>query len=333
MATVTTKNEDNTEKYRSREEWMEMYDNLYEKKHHGHLDYPFSVYTITMNKSYLNYIHWHWHEEMEVVLVTDGNAEVSTDDMTLILEAGQGALINQNVMHSIRPVDGKDCSLHTVVFHPDFIFGHKSTNLQTQYLLPMHNLHLLKILKLDPQDSWHKEMMDTIYKAVSLHVSHPFGYEIAVMSQVCQFWFLLVSKLPNTDPAPAPKISLDEQRVKQAMLFMRTHYAEPLSLSEIAESVHISKSECCRCFARTLQMSPFEYLMKCRIFEATRTLLENPDSNMAISELSTSVGFNNTSYFNKVFKKYLGCTPTYYRTHHVPAVENQGSSPFAIPPL
>lgn len=44
----------------------------------------------------------------------------------------------------------------------------------------------------------------------------------------------------------------------------------------------------------------------------------DPELNFAsIADLAISVGFNNTSYFNKLFKKFLGCTPTYYRKNKV----------------
>lgn len=326
MTTVTFKNDDNTEKQRSREEFMQMYDSIYKNKHYGHLDYPFSVYNIIMSRSYLNYIHWHWHDEMEVIVVNEGTAEVATDEETLILTAGQGVLINQNVMHSVRPIDGNDCSLHSVVFHPDYIFSQKGTYLRTRYLLPLNTLHPFRLIPLSPDDPCHAQMLEAICSAVSYHISKPFGYEIAVLGQLCQFWFLLIERMPKPEEIPAPRTSLDEQRVKQAMLFIRTHYAEPLTLSDIADSVHISKSECCRCFARTLQLTPFEYLMKYRIFEATRILLNNPGCDVSISDLSIRVGFNNTSYFNKVFKRYLGCTPTYYRTHHASAAVEESNA-------
>lgn len=313
--------------------WVETYDNLYEKTSHGQLDYPFSVYYLDLEKSYLKYIRWHWHEEMEVLILNTGVAEVYTDDASYVLRPGQGIIVNQNVMHSVHSLEETTCTFYSVVFHPDYIFGHKSTNLQTQYLLPIQNLRLFKLLLLDEEIEWHENILSVINEAIAYHTTKPFGYELAVMGYLCQFWFLLLNRLPQLQAAPAPKISLDEQRVKQAMYFIRTHYADPISLEDIADSVHISKSECCRCFSRTLQLTPFEYLMKCRIFEATRSLLEHPDENIPISELASRVGFNNTSYFNKLFKKYLGCTPTYYRSHYVLGDEKRSDGPFSIPLL
>ena len=92
------------------------------------------------------------------------------------------------------------------------------------------------------------------------------------------------------------------------------------------------ESECCRCFARTLQMTPFEYLMKYRILEATKKMIETIKNPMSIADIALSVGFNNVSYFNKLFKKFLGCTPTYYRTHRIPSdnvLQKNGS--FEVP--
>ncbi len=86
---------------------------------------------------------------------------------------------------------------------------------------------------------------------------------------------------------------------------------EPITLNDIAEAILVSKSECCRCFKRATGLSPFEYLMKYRITESAKYM--HRKSHESISEIAGAVGFNNTSYFNKVFKKFMGCTPTEYR--------------------
>ncbi len=296
---------------------IETYDNLYEKKNFGTLDYPISAYFLDLHKSYMNWIRWHWHEEMEVLLIQDGTAEIFTDDASYVIRPGQGIIINQNVMHCIHSLDQNNCTFYTIVFQPEYLFGQKTSYLQTQYLLPVQNYQLFKIFLLDEKDPWHKRMLASLNNAISVDMTQTYGYELAAKGYLCLFWADLISRLPQRQKQISTHVSLDEQRVKQAMLYIRTHYAEQVSLEDIADSIHVSKSECCRCFTRTLQMTPFEYLMKYRIFEAAKKLMMPSTEPLSIADLALSVGFNNTSYFNKLFKKFLGCTPTYYRTHKV----------------
>lgn len=295
----------------------ETYENFYSKNEYGTLDYPVNARCLDLRKSYMNWIRWHWHEEMEILIVDQGIAEISTDDTSYLIKPGQGLIINQNVMHCIHAHNKKSCTFYSLIFHPDFIFGHKSNYLQAEYLLPMQNYHLFKAFFLDESAPWHERMLQNIKEIIDLNLAHNFGYEIATKGYLCHFWVELLRQLPHADAPAVFQASQDETRVKEAMLFIRTHYAEPLTLQEIADSIHVSKSECCRCFARTLQMSPFEYLMKYRIYESTKKLMDSEQNFGSIADLATSVGFNNTSYFNKLFKKFLGCTPTYYRTHKV----------------
>lgn len=317
----------------TQEELTRPYDELYEHKSYATPDYPVIVYYLDLRTSYMNRVRWHWHDEMEIFIINNGLAEVSTDDASYTLKPGQGIIINQNVLHSIQSKHDENCTFYSIAFHPDFLFGYKNNYLQTQFLLPIQNFRLFKMLVLDENNDWHERMLDAINDAIAVNTTKPFGYEIATKGHLCRFWSELVGQLPQVETALPPHVSLDEQRVKQAMLFIRTHHAEPISLDEISGSVHISKSECCRCFARTIQMTPFEYLMRYRILEATKKLMEHPGEPMSIADLASSVGFNNTSYFNKLFKKFLGCTPTYYRTHKVISGETHNKGPFSIPLL
>ena len=309
----------------------ETYDTLHEKNEFGSLDYPVSLFYLDLSESYMNRIRWHWHEEMEILIINDGLAQVSTDDTSYTLKPGQGIIINQNVLHSIYSLNTDNCTFYSFVFHPDFLFGYTSNYLQAQFLVPIQNFRLFKMMVLDETDPWHERMLDAVNDAIAVNLTKSFGYEISAKGHLCRFWSELIEQIPRINPAPSPQASLDEQRVKQAMLYIRTHHAEPLSLDEIADSVHISKSECCRCFSRTLQMTPFEYLMKYRIFEATKKMTEHRGEPMSIADLALSVGFNSASYFNKIFKKFLGCTPTYYRTHKILSEEPRHNSAFSIP--
>ena len=131
-------------------------------------------------------------------------------------------------------------------------------------------------------------------------------------SVLLRIWYQLYKMSTTLVSGSVPKTAVqDEQRVKQAILYIQEHFMETVTLEDIAGSIMVSKSECCRCFKRTLNTTPFEYLMKYRIMESTKRMHRKPQES--ISEIAGSVGFNNTSYYNKIFRKYMDCTPTEYR--------------------
>ena len=228
------------------------YKNFREGKKHTEVTFPYNTYLCSIPLDFSS-VPVHWHEEMEIIIINDGIAEIATDDATYHITPGQGIIINQNVMHSIYSVDKNNCTFYSIVFHPDFLFGHKVGPLHAQFLLPVQSSRFFKAMVLDEKDSHQERMLDALNDAIAANLAKPFGYEIATKGHLCRFWAELISKLPQMTAAPTPSahVSLDEQRVKQAMLFIRMHHAEPISLEEIAGSVHISKSECCRCFSRT----------------------------------------------------------------------------------
>ena len=307
------------------------YDNLYEKKEHGNLDYPVNVYHVDLGHTHTHSIRWHWHEEMEILVISNGCAKVATDDDEQVLLPGQGYILNQNVMHSIHSIENNPCTYYSLVFHPDFLFGHTNSSMRTNFLLPMQSFSILKTMLIEEQNAWHKNMLDLLDKILSVNLTKCFGYEIITKGYLCQFWAALLNRLAQAKIPQTPNVSLNEQRVKQAMLYIRLHHAEPLTLDDIADSISVSKSECCRCFKRTIQMTPFEYLMKYRIFEASKQILNDRDNQHSMADLALSVGFNSISYFNKLFKRYLNCTPTEYRERIAKTASIIEMEPFAIP--
>lgn len=282
----------------------------------GEVGYPVQVYFIELTDMYMHRVRWHWHAEMEVIIVNHGEVIFLSDDNQIHLSAGQGVLINQNLMHSIQAADDNAaCSLYSMKFHPSFLFGYGNTMMSGKYLVPILSSPSLKIIELFEQDSWHEKLMDTVNNIIAVNLTKKFGYELVTKSYLCQLWGLLLEQVipQNINKSKETTVSVDESRVKEAILYIEKHYNETITLEDLAASVHLSKSECCRCFKRTLQITPFEYLMKYRIYRAASMLQRNDSHARSMSSLAFSVGFNNASYFNKVFKQYLHCTPSEYK--------------------
>ncbi|MCM1126876.1 MAG: AraC family transcriptional regulator [Lachnospiraceae bacterium] len=280
------------------------------------IGYPIHVSFVELANMYMQRVQWHWHTEIEVIIVNHGAVDFMTDDDKIRLKAGQGILVNQNIMHSIMPVDSDyNCSLYSTTFHPSFLFGYGNTQMSGKYLAPILSSPVFRTMFLDEQDHISSQLMDLVNSVIAVNMTKKYGYELVTKSYLCQLWVILLEHVipQNVQKHRSANLSMDESRVKEAILYIEDHYAERITLDDLSASIHISKSECCRCFKRTLQITPIEYLMKYRIFKAANMIQKEDLRSRSISELAFSVGFNNASYFNKVFRQFMNCTPSEYK--------------------
>lgn len=301
------------------------------------LDYPVGIYYLALSQMYNQHIGWHWHEEMEFDIIAEGEAYMSVGDESVHLKQGQGILIHQNALHALHPVGEAPCTCHCVIFHPSFLFGFMHTPLSAQYLVPIQSFPA-KYLFLSPENTEENEVLGHLHNIIHFHFSQTYGQELLTKSELCLVWFKLLQLLHiegKDTTAQAMPATLDEKRVKQAITYIQEHYMHSVSLDDISSHIHISKSECCRCFKRTLSLTPFEYLMRYRIYEAAKKIYSRDEAANSIALLAASVGFNNTSYFNKLFKKYMQKTPNGYKKmllQHPDTVLNAFGEP-ETPPL
>ncbi len=282
----------------------------------GELGYPVHISFLELSKMYLQKILWNWHPEIEIMYVCQGEASLITDDKKIQIQSGQGVFIGQNVIHSVlSPDSSEECCLYSITFHPSFLFGYGNTLMNDKFLSPLLSSPAYRVIPLNKQTPAFDELIAAVHSIICANQEKKYGYELITKSCLCQFWISLLENLipPNIRSSLQDSLPLDEIRVKEAIMYMEEHYFEHISLKQIADFVHISKSECCRCFKRTLQLSPIEYLMRYRIFKAVSLIQSGAPAARSISELAFNVGFNNVSYFNKVFKQYINCTPSEYR--------------------
>lgn len=296
-------------------------EDLKELKEHGDFEYPVGVYEINMKNMYMETVRWHWHDELELVFIHEGCGEFHVSDDSYILSEGQGLLVNQGMLHSFNIAEGSEnCIYSSIVFHPSFLLSYNQTKLCSIYLHPVISNHALAGLPLSADVPYEKDILDLLKQIIKINKERQYCYELYTKDYLMRLWILLLERhIRETRIAPETRdtrISMDEARAKEAIRFIEEHYADPISLDDIAASIHVSKSECCRCIRRCMKMTPFEYLMKYRIFIAAGLLCDG-DSSDSVATLASKVGFNSSSYFNKLFRKYMNCTPTQYKARQL----------------
>lgn len=98
--------------------------------------------------------------------------------------------------------------------------------------------------------------------------------------------------------------------VKHAIAYIHQHHMRDLSRQEIAQTVGVSKNYLTHIFHQELGISPWDYLNRYRIMQAKALLRDTGDS---VTTIAGRVGFDDVSYFGRMFRKQVGCSPHTYR--------------------
>ncbi len=101
------------------------------------------------------------------------------------------------------------------------------------------------------------------------------------------------------------KLALDE-RILQAILFIHSNIHKPIKIEELAECSCLTKDHFIRLFKKQMQCTPGKYINQKKVEQAQLMMLVR---NISIKELAYELGFENVSYFNRLFKKIAGENP------------------------
>ncbi len=139
------------------------------------------------------------------------------------------------------------------------------------------------------------------------------GYRHRVRS-ICTS--LTVESVRKSRPAPLASPEKEEgsgeQIVVAAKEYILKHYAQPLTLGEIAWQVGKGEEHLARLFKRHTGQSVFDTVREVRI-DAAKTLLPNPA--FSLTHIAERCGFNSLAFFSRSFKQITGLAPSQYRAH------------------
>ncbi len=124
-------------------------------------------------------------------------------------------------------------------------------------------------------------------------------------------WDSLLDILQNDQTAISPVAH--NQLYENMLSYIQQHFTEDLYLKDISDTLFINFSYACELFKKYSGTTFSKYLTNLRMEKATHLLLS---TELPIEEICYQVGYNNYSYFNRVFKKIYDITPFQYRITH-----------------
>ena len=283
-------------------------DSLQELTQHGTRDFPVSMDRQVVSDEHHGGIR-HWHEEIQIALVTEGEVVFRAEEQDIRLCAGQGFFVNSGVHHEALPTEKADGVYICVNFLPSLIYGQADSVVRRDYVDPVLYCDSLRSFPLLEQP-WHQAICDLLRELGEVEEKAEYGYEIRMTILLQQIWHLIVVNNRERIEQTSIVSFSDRQRIRALQTYIHKNYMEHIALADIAAAGHISRGECCRVFKRVEQLSPVQYLTRFRLEQSLKLL---NSTGLSVQEIARQVGFGTGSYFTERFREAYDCTPSEYR--------------------
>ena len=274
---------------------------------YGTIDFPIAFFDDDLTKVK---VPWHWHDELEIVIITEGTVNIHIANREFTLSAGDGIFVNQGILHSAT-LETKTGHQHAMVFNPRTI-AHSDDLIWKTYMAPTLGNPNLPLIKLSSSIPWQKEILKLSDNAWTQGAYEKKDYPIHVREQLTRVFAIISShmELLQNESVYTDRFHKDELRIKKCLTFIENNFASSITIDDIAKSADISVSSCLRLFKDVLETTPIKYLLKYRLLKICEELNKNPGTT--ISNVAYSNGFSDATYFNRCFKKEYKITPSEY---------------------
>lgn len=262
---------------------------------------PFSVHHTLVREDVEPALYLHCHKEMEFLLLKRGSISFSIEGTERNMEAGDAVFIPSNLLHSARTLKKEECEFFAVVFDAGMIMDSSSYGyfpaVPIDFYLEMEVLHR-------SPDREAIEALERIFAAIDRPAKE---CELMIRGQLMTVWQCIYNKHLS---GYADDYSRSLSAVRRAVELMDSRYTDALTLEEIAQAAGMSEGYFCRVFKAQTGFTPFEYINRQRIARSCEML---KDSGKRIADIAIECGYNNISYFNRTFAKFLKVSPSEYR--------------------
>ncbi|MBE7010414.1 MAG: helix-turn-helix domain-containing protein [Ruminococcaceae bacterium] len=231
----------------------------------------------------------HWHENIELLYILEGSAQVTSDQVSLPVKAGQIAVVNSNHIHTVLPEGA--VSFYCLIIDKQFL---ETFGIDVEKNVFKRVIDAPKALEL------YLQIADEIQKKSDY-------YEAQVRSLVVSLLVLMKRECVTftaalSDTAPDRKLST----AKEVLRYLQKHYREQISLEQVAECVGFNKYYLAHLFKETVGCSVVQYLNYLRCSYA-KNLLQT--TSQTVAEVAEACGFFNLSYFSRTYKKHMSVLP------------------------
>lgn len=266
--------------------------------------------------------HMHAHNYIEIAYVAAGRGVHILDGRQYAVAQGDLFVINYDVWHEFRslPEYGADrLEIYNCIFRPEFI---DRSLIHSRCFSDLGHLFLFRSLfeggevKNDIRllGGEHAGIGRLYEKMFREYTARGYGWPEMLRAYLVELLVLIfrLCREGETAESAARGRALFDRVVR----FLQEHYTQDIRLDDLAAMAFLSRNYFCTRFRECTGQTVLEYVQKLRVAEACRLLRED---DRKIIDIAQTVGYSDLKFFNRLFKKITGCTPSAYRARRLPA--------------
>lgn len=255
---------------------------------------PFIFHASTVLPPHRAFGQSNWHENVEILYITDGAGIITSDTHHLHLCAGETAVINSNCLHTFATEEQAmtyRCLIVDRAFCQANYFDTNRIRFTMQFYAPEIG-----------------SLMDRLADEYADGSAAPYRTQV-IRAYVLQIMAILCRDHTATESDTSTDSHL-LACIKQAIGFIRAQSERDLSLDDVSRFVGLSKFYFAREFRRVTGYTFVAYVNLTRCEKAKVLLAEN---RLSVGDVGRACGFENQSYFTRTFRAHTGVLPSEYR--------------------
>lgn len=239
----------------------------------------------------------HWHEEVEMFYNYTGTSHIQASQRVYTLNPGDLLVIASKDIHAL--VDESYSSRTMFQFHPSLFDDTINTPDLSKFIFSFINTTTVYQIE--------SELIIPILENLKPLLSK-YSDSMLAKAKTIELVFYLYEVYKNTIPLISTK---QNPIIKSVEDYVENHYEETITLDHISSKVNLSKYYFSRYFKENKGVTFGQYLREFRIKKALKFLME---TDMPVTNIAFTCGFDSIITFNRVFKHFTGLSPSSYRS-------------------
>lgn len=240
----------------------------------------------------------HCHSFCEIIFISDGRGSVTIDGKKHDVVKGDVVIYNPEVPHHEESDPNEPMELLFMALDHFLL-----SDLPANHLIPSHYRCVYHA-------GIYQDVFYTSYRQMIVEFEREDELYVEIAQEFSRTLLMYIFRMISQQERTAKPLLKSNKIIDKAVTFIREHFRENIALEDVAAGCYVDKYYLSHLFTKHEGMSVGKYILMLRVDEAMRLLRETDLSVQAVAE---RIGFEDVSYFCRIFKKSVTMTPLQYR--------------------